>query len=248
MTIFVSILGLGLLIFVHELGHFVASLALKMRPRKFYVGFPPAVWKTTRGGIEYGIGSIPLGGFVKIPGMHRPAGPDVDHAFARAVEEVRELSGPCERLRRALVAGDHDAARAERDALAGADRDGRAVRGRPAVGRQRAHRHRRRARARRVLARGDLEARDRDRRRAGREHRPRDRALHRPVHDVRRQGDDDRRVGVAREPGGGDGAGVRATASSRSAARRWSPKTSRGRSGRPTAPRSRSSSCAAASA
>ena len=78
MTIFVAILGLGVLIFVHELGHFVASLALGMRPRRFYIGFPPAIWKTTRNGIEYGIGAIPLGGFVKIPGMHRPAPVDVD--------------------------------------------------------------------------------------------------------------------------------------------------------------------------
>ena len=43
MTIFIAIVGLGLLVFVHELGHFVASLALRMRPRKFYIGFPPAV-------------------------------------------------------------------------------------------------------------------------------------------------------------------------------------------------------------
>jgi regulator of sigma E protease len=113
MTIFVSLVGLGLLIFVHELGHFTASLALSMRPRKFYVGFPPALWKTTRNGIEYGIGTIPLGGFVKIPGMHRPAAADVDHAFGRAVEENPALAGHCERLRRALAAGDHDDARAE---------------------------------------------------------------------------------------------------------------------------------------
>ena len=78
MTIFLAILGLGVLIFVHELGHFVVSLALGMRPRRFYIGFPPAIWKTTRNGIEYGIGAIPLGGFVKIPGMHRPAPVDVD--------------------------------------------------------------------------------------------------------------------------------------------------------------------------
>ena len=42
MTIFIAILGLGLLVFVHELGHFAASRALKMRPSKFYIGFPPA--------------------------------------------------------------------------------------------------------------------------------------------------------------------------------------------------------------
>ena len=71
MTIFVAILGLGLLVFIHELGHFSVSLALGMRPRRFYIGFPPAIWKTTRKGIEYGIGAVPLGGFVKIPGMHR---------------------------------------------------------------------------------------------------------------------------------------------------------------------------------
>jgi len=111
MTIFIAIVGLGLLVFVHELGHFTASLALKMKPRKFYIGFPPAAVKRTRKGIEYGIGVIPLGGFVKIPGMHRPAPGDVDSAFARAVEESPSLSGPADRLRHALATGDHAAAR-----------------------------------------------------------------------------------------------------------------------------------------
>ena len=111
MTILVSIVGLGLLVFVHELGHFAASLALRMRPRKFYVGFPPPLWKTSRNGIEYGVGMIPLGGFVKIPGMHRPAPTDVDHPFVLAIEEAPDLGPPADRLRRALTAGDHDAAR-----------------------------------------------------------------------------------------------------------------------------------------
>jgi regulator of sigma E protease len=112
MTIAISILGLAVLIFLHELGHFLVSLALRMRPRRFYVGFPPAVWSTTRNGIEYGIGAIPLGGFVKIPGMHRPAPADVDVALTRALEEVPALAGPTTRLRQALADGDHDAARA----------------------------------------------------------------------------------------------------------------------------------------
>jgi regulator of sigma E protease len=110
-TIFVSILGLGLLILVHELGHFTASLALGMRPRRFYIGFPPAVLKTTRNGIEYGLGAIPLGGFVKIPGMHRPAPVDVDAGFSRALQEAPSLGGAMGRLRNALAAGDHDTAR-----------------------------------------------------------------------------------------------------------------------------------------
>ncbi|MGI8972554.1 MAG: M50 family metallopeptidase [Gaiella sp.] len=111
MTIALAIIGLGVLILVHELGHFVVSLALGMRPRRFYVGFPPAIWKTTHRGIEYGIGAIPLGGFVKIPGMHRPAPADADFAFGRAVEEAPQLSGAVTRLRNALAEGDHGAAR-----------------------------------------------------------------------------------------------------------------------------------------
>jgi regulator of sigma E protease len=117
MTIFVAILGLGLLVFIHELGHFTVSLALGMRPRRFYVGFPPAIWKTTRKGIEYGVGAIPLGGFVKIPGMHRPAPVDVDAGSARALEEAPSLGGAVSRLRNALGAGDHAAARDALDVL-----------------------------------------------------------------------------------------------------------------------------------
>ena len=111
MTIFIAIVGLGILILVHELGHFVASLALGMRPRRFYIGFPPAILKTTRNGIEYGLGAIPLGGFVKIPGMHRPAPSDVDVHFQPAAAEAPEVTGPVERLRRTLAAGDLDGAR-----------------------------------------------------------------------------------------------------------------------------------------
>ena len=64
-----------------------------MRPRKFYIGFPPALVKVTRGGIEYGIGAIPLGGYVKIPGMHRPAPGDVDAHFGAAMTRAPSSSG-----------------------------------------------------------------------------------------------------------------------------------------------------------
>jgi membrane-associated protease RseP (regulator of RpoE activity) len=43
--------GLAFLILVHEAGHFFASLAVGLRPRRFYIGFPPAIAKTMRGGI-----------------------------------------------------------------------------------------------------------------------------------------------------------------------------------------------------
>ena len=46
MSIFVSILGLGFLILIHEAGHFFVARAVGMNPRKFYIGFPPALAKT----------------------------------------------------------------------------------------------------------------------------------------------------------------------------------------------------------
>ena len=110
MSIFIAIVGLGLLILVHEAGHFFASLAVGLRPRKFYLGFPPAVIRHTRNNIEYGVGAIPLGGFVSIPGMHRPIPHDAEKRFSRAVSEAPGLAGPLDRVRRALEGADpHDA-------------------------------------------------------------------------------------------------------------------------------------------
>ena len=117
MSIFIALVGLGLLIFVHEGGHFLASLAVGLRPRKFYVGFPPALVKARRGGIEYGIGTIPLGGFVSIPGMHRPIPHDAERRFARAVSEAPGLAGPVERVKRALAGDDLEAALVALDTL-----------------------------------------------------------------------------------------------------------------------------------
>ncbi len=71
MLIAISILGIGLLILIHELGHFLAAKAFGMRAEKFYLGFPPAALKKKMGETEYGIGFIPLGGYVKISGMTR---------------------------------------------------------------------------------------------------------------------------------------------------------------------------------
>jgi regulator of sigma E protease len=68
-----AIVGLALLVLIHEAGHFYASRAVGMTPRKFYLGFGPPLVRVRRGLVEYGIGTIPLGGYVKIPGMSRPS-------------------------------------------------------------------------------------------------------------------------------------------------------------------------------
>jgi regulator of sigma E protease len=117
MNIAVAIIGLALLILVHEAGHFFVARAVGMSPRKFYLGFPPAIAKIQRGGIEYGLGAIPLGGYVKIPGMHRPAPADLDVHLGRAVAEAPELAAPVERIKRRLAGGDMPAARVELERL-----------------------------------------------------------------------------------------------------------------------------------
>jgi regulator of sigma E protease len=113
MTYLVVVLGLLLLIFLHELGHFVAARAVGIKPRKFYVGFPPALVKVRRNGVEYGIGAIPLGGYVRIPGMHRPASRDFDAWIRPALGEEASLTPIVQRIRRELDAERYDDVRAE---------------------------------------------------------------------------------------------------------------------------------------
>ena len=119
MSIAIAIFGLAFLVLIHEAGHFFTARALGMRPRRFYVGFPPALFKWTRNGIEYGIGAIPLGGYVKIPGMHRPAPPDLDSSFGPALMHDPSLVGPVERMKRLIADGNFTEAR--RDGLANLD-------------------------------------------------------------------------------------------------------------------------------
>ena len=118
MSLVISILGLAFLILVHEAGHFFAARLVGMKPTRFYIGFPPALVKrTSKKGIEYGIGAIPLGGYVKIPGMHRMAASDVDAHLGPALQEAPQLYGPTERLKRALAEGREEEARLAVDEL-----------------------------------------------------------------------------------------------------------------------------------
>ena len=112
MNVVIAIAGLAFLVLIHEAGHFFAARAVAMRPRKFYLFFPPALVKTVRNGTEYGIGSIPLGGYVKIPGMHRPAAGDLDAHFRRASDEAPWLARSVAAVHEPLDRGDLDGAKA----------------------------------------------------------------------------------------------------------------------------------------
>ena len=70
MSWFLAFAGFAALIILHEFGHFLAAKATGMRVERFFLFFPPALAKFRRGETEYGIGAIPLGGFVKITGMN----------------------------------------------------------------------------------------------------------------------------------------------------------------------------------
>ncbi|HEY4650689.1 MAG TPA: site-2 protease family protein, partial [Pontibacter sp.] len=63
------ILGLTILVGLHELGHMLTAKWFGMRVEKYAIGFPPKVFSKKIGETEYMLGLIPLGGFVKISGM-----------------------------------------------------------------------------------------------------------------------------------------------------------------------------------
>jgi regulator of sigma E protease len=65
-----AFLGFSALIVLHEAGHFVAAKAVGMRVERFSLFFGPLLLKFRRGETDYGIGPIPLGGYVKITGMN----------------------------------------------------------------------------------------------------------------------------------------------------------------------------------
>jgi regulator of sigma E protease len=75
MEIFIKIvqflLAISILVIFHEFGHFIAARIFKTRVQKFYLFFDPwfALFKFKRGETEYGLGWLPLGGYVKIAGM-----------------------------------------------------------------------------------------------------------------------------------------------------------------------------------
>ena len=63
------LLGLSIIVGLHEFGHLIAAKIFKMRVEKYSIGFPPKIFGFNWGETEYSLGAIPLGGFVKISGM-----------------------------------------------------------------------------------------------------------------------------------------------------------------------------------
>lgn len=69
-----AILGLGFLVFIHELGHFIVARRQKMRVEAFSIGFGRPIYSWMKDGVKWQIGILPFGGFVKIAGMQKEGG------------------------------------------------------------------------------------------------------------------------------------------------------------------------------
>jgi len=68
--VLVVVLALVVMIFLHELGHYLTAKAAGMKVTEFFIGFGPRIWSYRRGETEYGVKAIPAGAYVKIVGMH----------------------------------------------------------------------------------------------------------------------------------------------------------------------------------
>lgn len=96
--ILMVIFGLGIIIFMHELGHFIVARRAGIRIETFSIGFGPALWKTKKGDTEYRLSLIPLGGYVK------PAGEFMSSPDAKGNPDEMSSKPPLTRAK-VLVAG-----------------------------------------------------------------------------------------------------------------------------------------------
>lgn len=73
LSLLAPILVFGLVIFVHELGHFLAAKSVGVYTPRFSIGFGPALWRRRRGETEYILAAFPLGGYVRMASRHDEA-------------------------------------------------------------------------------------------------------------------------------------------------------------------------------
>ena len=88
----VGIIGLSFMVFVHELGHFLAAKSVGVRVHTFSIGFGKKLIRVKRGDTEYCISMIPFGGYVAM------AGENPDEGGYGATDEFQQKSVPAARL------------------------------------------------------------------------------------------------------------------------------------------------------
>jgi regulator of sigma E protease len=86
LAVLAPLLVFGLVIFIHELGHFVAAKLSGVYAPRFSIGFGPALWRKRHGETEYVIAALPLGGYVRMASRH-----DAETAFMEGGQETDGL-------------------------------------------------------------------------------------------------------------------------------------------------------------
>lgn len=86
-AILAPIFVFGLVIFVHELGHFIAAKSVGVYAPRFSIGFGPALWRRRRGETEYILAAFPLGGYVRMASRHDEATAFLEGGSETAVAE-----------------------------------------------------------------------------------------------------------------------------------------------------------------
>lgn len=102
--VIVAIVGLGFLILAHEFGHYIVAKAAGVRVEEFSLGFGRYIWSRRIGETIYGISILPLGGYVRVTGMHKE---EFEARVAEAMEE-EGLADPEELLSGAQKRGPQD--------------------------------------------------------------------------------------------------------------------------------------------
>jgi regulator of sigma E protease len=95
MSVIIFLVIIAVLVFVHELGHFLMAKKFGVRVDEFGLGFPPTIWKKKVGETTYSINAIPFGGFVKIfgenPDGESISGPDSGRSFVNIAKWKQAL-------------------------------------------------------------------------------------------------------------------------------------------------------------
>ena len=97
LTYLAPLLVFGLVVFVHELGHFLAAKAMGVYAPRFSIGFGPALLRKRWGETEYVLALLPLGGYVRMASQARIRRPRLSRAEARRRQVPRQVATRCRR-------------------------------------------------------------------------------------------------------------------------------------------------------
>ena len=92
--ILIIVVGLGVSIALHEIGHLVPAKKFGVRVGQYMVGFGPTLWSRRIGETEYGVKAIPLGGYISMAGMYPPSPRDAGNAEEAEGKAAKGKAGP----------------------------------------------------------------------------------------------------------------------------------------------------------